>query len=926
MFNVQSFSDEQRVVIQSFGQGQAVIAGAGCGKSTTLVQKCLELLQKNPKARFCAVSFTEKSALDLEAKFAEKIPDFLFSRAHWVKTIHGLCGMIIREHPEAAGMQGDERVMTGPEADRLWEQALEWLWFEKLPDDVNQSLEKLLERESRDSVVRLLDRTVKLMGLGYEESLKASQDPDTQSLYSVAKFVQSKYERLKVRQGVIDFSDLEQKALIALGNDQVRKAYHDRFDLVLVDEFQDTNWVQGKIMSLFSKPGYTNLCVVGDPKQSIYRFRDADLSVFEEFCSRLPLKQQLSKNFRSRPGIIQFVNQFSSRVFENLELSYDALVPGRDPSDKSNVSVLPIQTPRDLAQYLLALKNQGESLGDIAILMRKIRGNEQWLDALDELHVPYVMSSGGFFWDDPRVREIVAFLKAFSDPSHRLSAAVFLRAPWMGIPIETIHDYMTSEELVFNRFLQMNHPLALRLRGLIPSQTSPVDLMKLLLYSDAVEEEIGSAWLGLIHRIQEWVSTGLSFHEIVDQLERKCQTLEREPEVAPPAGQGQVQILTIHGSKGLEFPHVILIDFGKRSKSSDTPLLFSDRKQGVFLAKRDESGDRQKKDAEEIAFKNLEKKKNLEESARLLYVAKTRAREQLTLVLSPREWKEGELEKVFDSEDWRGWFEAIQVKGLETIDLSQLSPSESLPHSDQRSLLQKKTPSKHFQFKRSRHSVTEWLTLEKCPRQYEWKYIRPRRPDSRDLYSETKQNEGKLVHRALELGDPKVLGDYKHPTLIHWMQSSPLLRGIESYAEYPFEMKVFDSLWVGVIDRIQKTGDRKFQLIDFKLTSKRQSREEMHAKYSRQLQAYTWAAEQLGLKSDEEKTEIILVQIHPKGIDEIYFDYDPSVTREWIQQKLALSDRIVNDPAQVVPLPEARTCAQCQFKQQCDVSVATSRF
>ncbi|MCM0606833.1 MAG: UvrD-helicase domain-containing protein [Xanthomonadaceae bacterium] len=919
---MRSFSEEQRAVIDVWGQGQAVIAGAGCGKSTTLVQKCLELLERNPKARFCAVSFTEKSALDLEQKFSSKIPDFLFNRSHWVKTIHGLCGMIIREHPEAAGMQGDERVMTGPESDRLWEQALEWLWFEDLPEDVNQGLEKLLERESRDSVVSLLSRTIKLMGLGYEDSLVEAQDPSAKNLYLISKFVQSKYERLKVRSGVIDFSDLEQKALVALGNPLVRKMYHERFDLVLVDEFQDTNWVQGQIMSLFSRPGFMNLCVVGDPKQSIYRFRDADLSVFEDFCSKLPVRQQLSKNFRSRPGIIQFVNQFSSRVFENLEQTYDPLAPGREESGVTDVSVLQIQTPKDLAQYLIAQKNNGIALGDTAILMRKIRGNEQWLDALDELRVPYVMSSGGFFWDDPRVREIVAFLKAFSDPTHRLSAAVFLRAPWMGISLEEIHTYMTENELVFSKFLESSHVLASRLKGLIPSQTSPIDVMRLLLFSDCVEEEVGTAWLGLVHRIQEWVSTGLSFSAIVNQLEHKCKTLEREAEVPPPAGQGQVQILTIHGSKGLEFPNVILIDFGKRPKSPDTPLLFSDRKQGVFLARRDEDGERVKKDPEELAFKTLEKKKNLEESARLLYVAQTRAMESLTLVLSPREWKEGEIDKVFDYEDWRGWFEAIGVKGVHTIDPSQIKNSKTLKADAQLETYIKRTMTRKFQFKRSRHSVTEWLTLEKCPRQYEWKYIRPRRPDSRDLYSETKQDEGKRVHRALELGDPKYLGDYTHPTLIEWMKSSPLLKGIESYAEYPFEIKVFDSLWVGVVDRIQKTQDSKFQLIDFKLTSKRASEAEMNAKYSKQLQAYTWASEQLGLRSDQDKTEIILVQIHPKGIDEFYFDYNASETESWIKQKLELSDLIVNDPSAVIPLPEAKSCAQCAFRQQCDVSQA----
>ena len=916
-----SFSPEQQDVIQSWGRGQAVIAGAGCGKSTTLVEKCLELLRRNPKAKFCAVSFTDKSALDLEQKFSEKIPDFIFNRSHWVKTIHGLCGMIVREHPEAAHMQGDERVLTSAEATRLWDQAMEWLWFESLPDPVGPALDRLLERESRDSVVKLINRVITLMGLGYREALDATTDPDARALYQVAQFVRSKYERLKIRTGVIDFSDLEQKALLVLENESIRRLYQNRFDLVLVDEFQDTNWVQGQIISLFVKPDYSNLCVVGDPKQSIYRFRDADISVFEEFCRKLPVSQQLSKNFRSRPGIISFVNEFSRSVFENLELHYDPLHEGREKGDIPPIAIFPIETPRDLAQHLLNEKKSGKNLGDYAILMRKIRGNLQWLDALDDLDVPYVMSSGGFFWDDARVREMVALLKAWNDPSHRLSAAVFLRSPWLGLGDETVHRYMVNDELVMNQFLDSNHPLAIALAKLNPTQSSPMDVLRLMLFSDTAERELGVAWLGLVHRVQEWVATGMSFTEVVNQLERKCQTLERESEVPPPGGQGQVQVLTIHGSKGLEFPHVILTDFGKRPKSSETPLLFSDRVRGIFLAHRDEDGDRLTKDPEELSFKNLEKKKNLEESARLLYVAQTRARESLTLVLPPREWKENELDKAYDSEDWRAWFESSKLKIDNEIKLTAQAAHEKLNHLQERSAIQR--VSKKFQFKRSRHSLTEWLTLEKCPRQYEWTFIRPRRPDTRDLWSEEKQDEGKRVHRALELGDPIYLGDFEHPELLKWMSTSPLLRGERALAEYPFELKVFDHLWVGVVDRIQWSSEERFQLIDFKLTSKHQSEKDIQSKYARQLQSYTWAMGQLGLYPKGHQPEIILVQIHPRGIDEIKIEYDPLSTESWIRSQIELSDRIVNDPSQTIPKPDKKNCAQCSFRQQCDVSLLT---
>ena len=124
-----------------------------------------------------------------------------------------------------------------------------------------------------------------------------------------------RYDRLKRRRGALDFNDLEHGADRALENPAVREAYQRRFDLVLIDEFQDTNPVQARIILRFVKPDRSNLCVVGDPKQSIYRFRDADVSVFEDFCSKLPVNISLTWNFRSRPGILEFTNRVCKETF-----------------------------------------------------------------------------------------------------------------------------------------------------------------------------------------------------------------------------------------------------------------------------------------------------------------------------------------------------------------------------------------------------------------------------------------------------------------------------------------------------------------------------------------------------------------------------------------------------------------------------------
>src|SRR4051794_5138385 len=136
-------SPEQQIVIDTWGKGMAVLAGAGSGKTTTLVSKCARLTELNPKARFAAVSFTERSASDLRAKLSKALlktsePGAL--NQHWIMTIHGLCGAIIREYPRQAGFDGEESVLADSEAQLLWERAIEALWLEEIPEDVRLGL------------------------------------------------------------------------------------------------------------------------------------------------------------------------------------------------------------------------------------------------------------------------------------------------------------------------------------------------------------------------------------------------------------------------------------------------------------------------------------------------------------------------------------------------------------------------------------------------------------------------------------------------------------------------------------------------------------------------------------------------------------------------------------------------------------------
>lgn len=932
MTRLEDLSPQQQAVVQSWGKSLAILAGAGTGKTTTLVIKCEELMRRNPEARFAAVSFTEKSTSDLRDKLSERLP----LRSHWVMTIHGLCNSILREFPKEAGFDGEESMLSEPESQAMWDQAVESLWFDELQDEIRAALDRMLARESRDGLADLLKRTRELKGFGADKSLAQSGDADTQALSVLAQFVLARYERLKRRRGALDFNDLELGADRALEHEPIRRFYHSQFHLVMVDEFQDTNPLQASIIQRFTKPDGSNLCVVGDPKQSIYRFRDADLSVFEEFCSRMQERHSLTWNFRSRPGIIDYTNSLCAKAFASAHvlapMPYEPLVPKREASsDLAPVIRLDVTSPRQLGAWLKEQVAGGLQLESVALLLRKIRGNEQWLKALSAEGIPIAVGSGGLFWEDPRVRELVSFLNAWDNPANSLSAAIFLRAPWLGVSDQTLDE---SKGRLLESFFESAHPVALRLAAYRGKTVRPGELL-LALLGDELEQELGAPLLGLWHRVEELSSQGLDFHAVVTQLQDSLKKSRRERDVPPPRNRGLLSVLTLHASKGLEFPHVILVDLGKKPRGPDMPLLFWDRDGGAYLAGRDADRERQPKDPKEIIWRMREKEKSLAESKRLFYVALTRARERLILVCPeiPAAKTQPQDFDPYLEDHWRAWVDCESTEASEAPPAQSSAPAP-LEINSERSKNVKKLLSVSGLGRRPRHSVTEWNLLTRCPRAYEWTYIRPRLVEqaldqSGSLFESTdttlSQRElGTRVHSCLEKGDREGLkrlelevgsDRFQSGELMNWAEHSPFMapangRGREIWNELSFEVKVAEEVLVGSIDRV--VSDTGLKVIDFKVTQREKSKASLIDAYQTQLELYSYALKKL---SGAERVETFLIQITPRTVVEIEL-----VTGKLDIEGLAQSAARIVSGEPGMPKP-GELCRFCQFRAACPESL-----
>ena len=980
-------SPEQQKVVETWGKGMAVMAGAGAGKTTTLVVKCGELLKRKPDAKFAAVSFTEKSASDLRGKLSQRLtadaslyegrspasPELKDSKnksdplsSHWVMTIHGLCGAILREYPREAGFDGEETMLSEGEAQRLWERAIEQLWDDQVPEEIEAALEITLNRESRHTLQDLLKRARDLSPMGLLESLKKREDEDSQALAMVCEFVLDRYDRLKRRRGVLDFNDLERGADRALEHQAVREAFQKRFDLVLVDEFQDTNAVQARIILRFVKPDFSNLCVVGDPKQSIYRFRDADVSIFEDFCRQMAVNLSLTWNFRSRPGIIDFANDVCQRAFDAQEdppMKYEALIPKRPSSEEfAPVTRLDVKAPGDLATWIVGEMKRGVPLEDMALLLRKIRGNERWLKALTSAGIPIAVGSGGLFWEDPRVRELVSFLKWWNDPDNTLSGAVFLRSPWVSVPDPLLDRWFEQDPTAVRFFFGEEHlqgsttssEIARALLPLRGKVVRPAELLMTLLVSESIEDEIGAPLLGLWHRVEDLSSTGLGFGEVVSEISEAMEEKRREREVSPPRNQGQIPVLTFHGAKGLEFKHVILVDLGAKNKNPSSPLLYWDRKDGAFLAAKDSMGDRVKKDPLEAPWKEREIRKELAENRRVFYVAITRAQERLILVCPELLDRKGEpvefnAEEVYSQDFWRGW---IECAGLRPVLLEPGRPGARLEHRAESTTRSKEPLNENlFPLKRPRHSVTEWNLLSRCPRAYEWTYIRPRLtteaialkgaqlnplPSVVAIGDASEWNEegdlsqrelGTRVHACLEVGNYEGLRDlemeagedrFQADRVIEWAENSPYMnptvgRFEKNWAELAFEIPIAGEILVGSMDRVVKHDQNSLSVVDFKVTRHDKSSEDLTEAYETQMRLYRWALTQV---SGASKVDTVLVNFSGEGVREV------RVAEKARSQETAFVEELAHHASSIIAGKEGKPepgklCGVCQFREIC---------
>jgi ATP-dependent helicase/nuclease subunit A len=494
------------------------------------------------------------------------------------------------------------------------------------------------------------------------------------------------------RRGRLEFHDLLVLAASLLRHHpEVRVTLHDRITAVLVDEFQDTDPLQIEIAVLLTladprrtpatwpeavvEPG--RLFLVGDPQQTLYRFRRADLALYERAKAAFarPLVP-LVENFRSVPAVIEWVNDVFPSLFEPIEgvqaefrplHAHRTAAPGGPPAvlvlgDQADAEVRAAEVRRyeadDLAAAIVALRAgsapppapAGVAFRDIAVLLPTRAGLATLERALDAAEVPYRLESRSLVFGSDDVRELVAVLRAIDDPADEVALVAALRSPGFACSDRDLLDHRVaggrwSYLVPPPEDLAAGHPVRSALDALcrLHRQRSwlPVNRLVERVIADRGLVELAFArrrprdhWRRLrilADEARAFVEAGgTDLGAFVAWCERQAdEQAARLETIVPEADDDAVRILTVHGAKGLEFPVVVLTGLSVGPPPPTDRVLWVDREPEVRLG----VSEAPVMSAGFEAAKETEREHRLAERRRLLYVGATRAEELLVVSL-----------------------------------------------------------------------------------------------------------------------------------------------------------------------------------------------------------------------------------------------------------------------------------------------------
>jgi DNA helicase-2/ATP-dependent DNA helicase PcrA len=582
-----------------------VIAGAGSGKTRVLTYRVAHLINAvgaKPN-EILAITFTNKAAGEMKERLQRLLG--ASGRGLWILTFHAACGRILRREAQRLGYRSNFTIYDQADQIRLVKQCLE---------ELERDPKRFTPRGIHNQISHAKDQ---LVGPAeYAERVQSFYDQTVADVYQL-------YQRRLFGSNAVDFDDLLMLTVDVLDRfPEAREKWQKAFRYVLVDEYQDTNHAQYRLLQLLGQPDL-NVCAVGDPDQSIFAFRGADINNILDFERDFPGTRTiaLEQNYRSTNSILDAANHV---ITNNRERKPKEL--WSDLGDGEPVHIVEVEDEHAEARFvaagIAALVEEGFSGDEVAIFYRTNAQSRVLEDVLVRQGVGYQVIGGPRFYERAEIKDAIAYLQAIDNPYDAVSLTRIANRPRRGIGdtslarLQSWADAQGRSLWEAMEFAEEAGVGAAPLRAVSHFHTLMQSLQSGALelpvaelvertlersgYSEALEAERTIEAQGRLENLQELVGVAREYQENADEpsLSHFLQEISLySDQDAIREQESLVTLMTLHNAKGLEFRAVYLIGM----------------EEGIFPHAR-----------------SIEEQ-GIEEERRLCYVGMTRAKEQLTL-------------------------------------------------------------------------------------------------------------------------------------------------------------------------------------------------------------------------------------------------------------------------------------------------------
>ena len=589
-----------------------VIAGAGSGKTKVLTHKIAYLIQEKNIApwNILAITFTNKAANEMKERVANLVGEQ--AKDLWMGTFHSICVKILRSHIEKIGYESSFIIFDTSDQRTLIKRCIK-----ELNLDDKMFTDRSVQSEISNAKNEMLE----------PDQYLARNKGDFRK-EKIAE-VYSMYQKNLKENNAVDFDDIINFTIkILKENPEIADYYANKFQYVLVDEYQDTNKAQFTLVKLFAKNN-GNITVVGDNDQGIYSFRGADISNILNFEKDFKGTKiiKLEQNYRCTGNILKIANS----VIKNNETKYNKKLWTQNETGNLP-KIYSASDEYDEGRYIVEQiehlrRQEGYNYSDFAVLYRMNTQSRAIEDILSREGIPYKVVGGLKFFERKEIKDIISYLRLIQNPMDNLSLTRIINEPKRGIgrtSLDKVQDLAVenetsmyeiiknSDQYGLNRVFMNSREFVNAIEELRNKKDDILisELVKLTLkktgYTNALEEEKTLEAENRIENLDEFLTVAMEFEkqEADNSLQNFLEGMTLSSDIDNvDESEESVTLMTLHSAKGLEFPVVFLVGM----------------EEGIFPG-----------------YKSIGEPTALEEERRLCYVGITRAKRNLFLTCSKK--------------------------------------------------------------------------------------------------------------------------------------------------------------------------------------------------------------------------------------------------------------------------------------------------